>query len=315
MAGNVPLFTPPGTHARARRRAAPATSAPAGRSSPASSSAGATRSPTTTRTARPPGSRSPSGSRTWDRATRSCPAATTPSPVHRRPLTVVHSEPGNGVASRSVTIYRDQSRAFRKGTNMEDHRQDHMQTNGTEAAAEAATATGRRPVRGGPRMRRGEIRTAVLAVLTEGPGHGYDVMQNLEDKTRRRVATEPGLGLPDAPAARRRGPRALDRARRQAGVRDHRRRAGPKRPTGSSRPAARRGSSPARASAAAVRCARRSRSCTRRSSRSPTVGTPEQVERGLADRHRRPQAALPDPRRLVTHRRRRPRASGSTVDQ
>ena len=36
---------------------------------------------------------------------------------------------------------------------------------------------------GGPRMRRGDIRTAVLAVLTEGPGHGYDVMQNLEDKT------------------------------------------------------------------------------------------------------------------------------------
>jgi DNA-binding PadR family transcriptional regulator len=32
-------------------------------------------------------------------------------------------------------------------------------------------------------MRRGDIRTAVLAVLTEGPGHGYDVMSRLEAKS------------------------------------------------------------------------------------------------------------------------------------
>jgi DNA-binding PadR family transcriptional regulator len=32
-------------------------------------------------------------------------------------------------------------------------------------------------------MRRGDIRTAVLAVLAEGPGHGYDVMSRLEAKT------------------------------------------------------------------------------------------------------------------------------------
>jgi DNA-binding PadR family transcriptional regulator len=32
-------------------------------------------------------------------------------------------------------------------------------------------------------MRRGDIRTAVLAVLTEGPGHGYDIMSRLEAKT------------------------------------------------------------------------------------------------------------------------------------
>jgi len=32
-------------------------------------------------------------------------------------------------------------------------------------------------------MRRGEIRTAILAVLAEEPGHGYDVMSRLEAKS------------------------------------------------------------------------------------------------------------------------------------
>jgi len=32
-------------------------------------------------------------------------------------------------------------------------------------------------------MRRGDIRTAVLAVLAEGPAHGYELIQRLEDKT------------------------------------------------------------------------------------------------------------------------------------
>jgi len=45
-------------------------------------------------------------------------------------------------------------------------------------------------------MRRGEIRTAVLAVLTEGPGHGYDVMQNLEDKTGGAWRPSPGSIYP-----------------------------------------------------------------------------------------------------------------------
>jgi DNA-binding PadR family transcriptional regulator len=33
------------------------------------------------------------------------------------------------------------------------------------------------------RMRRGDIRTAVLAVLVDGPGHGYDIMSRLEEKS------------------------------------------------------------------------------------------------------------------------------------
>jgi len=45
-------------------------------------------------------------------------------------------------------------------------------------------------------MRRGQIRTALLAVLAEGPGHGYDVMQNLEDKTGGAWRPSPGSVYP-----------------------------------------------------------------------------------------------------------------------
>jgi DNA-binding PadR family transcriptional regulator len=45
-------------------------------------------------------------------------------------------------------------------------------------------------------MRRGDIRTAVLAALTEGPGHGYDVMQNLEDKSGGAWRPSPGSIYP-----------------------------------------------------------------------------------------------------------------------
>src|SRR5258708_36084381 len=49
---------------------------------------------------------------------------------------------------------------------------------------------------GGPRMRRGQIRTALLAVLSEEPGHGYDVMQKLEDKTGGAGRPSPGSVYP-----------------------------------------------------------------------------------------------------------------------
>jgi DNA-binding PadR family transcriptional regulator len=32
-------------------------------------------------------------------------------------------------------------------------------------------------------MRRGDIRTAILAVLAESPGHGYDIMSRLQEKS------------------------------------------------------------------------------------------------------------------------------------
>ncbi len=49
---------------------------------------------------------------------------------------------------------------------------------------------------GGPRMRRGQIRTALLALLAEGPGHGYDVMQRLEDKSGGAWRPSPGSVYP-----------------------------------------------------------------------------------------------------------------------
>jgi DNA-binding PadR family transcriptional regulator len=45
-------------------------------------------------------------------------------------------------------------------------------------------------------MRRGQIRTALLAVLTEAPGHGYDVMQKLEDKSGGAWRPSPGSVYP-----------------------------------------------------------------------------------------------------------------------
>src|SRR6202142_2682526 len=50
--------------------------------------------------------------------------------------------------------------------------------------------------RRGGRMRRGDIRTAVLAVLAEEPGHGYDVIQRLEEKTSGAWRPGPGSGYP-----------------------------------------------------------------------------------------------------------------------
>ena len=50
--------------------------------------------------------------------------------------------------------------------------------------------------RGRGRMRRGDIRTAVLAVLSEEPGHGYDVIQRLEDKTEGSWRPSPGSVYP-----------------------------------------------------------------------------------------------------------------------
>src|SRR5471030_1271181 len=50
--------------------------------------------------------------------------------------------------------------------------------------------------RRGGRMRRGDIRTAVLAILAEEPGHGYDVIQRLEEKTDGAWRPSPGSVYP-----------------------------------------------------------------------------------------------------------------------
>jgi DNA-binding PadR family transcriptional regulator len=46
------------------------------------------------------------------------------------------------------------------------------------------------------RMRRGDIRTALLAVLLDGPGHGYDVIQKLEEKSGGGWRPSPGSVYP-----------------------------------------------------------------------------------------------------------------------
>jgi DNA-binding PadR family transcriptional regulator len=54
---------------------------------------------------------------------------------------------------------------------------------------------------GGPgrfrgRTRRGEIRTALLAILDEAPGHGYELIQRIEAKTEGRWKPSPGSVYP-----------------------------------------------------------------------------------------------------------------------
>ena len=48
----------------------------------------------------------------------------------------------------------------------------------------------------GGRSKRGDIRTALLTVLMEGPGHGYDIMQRVEEKTGGAWRPSPGSVYP-----------------------------------------------------------------------------------------------------------------------
>ena len=101
-------------------------------------------------------------------------------------------------------------------------------------------------MRRGRRIRRGDVRAAILLLVEEEPRNGYQIMQELEIAQRRRLAPEPRLGLPRAPTARRRGPAPERGARRRQRLRADRRRQAPtSRRTASG--SARRGSRPARA--------------------------------------------------------------------
>src|SRR5438105_3511971 len=91
-------------------------------------------------------------------------------------------------------------------------RHEFAESTGRDAPGGAWGRGGRRPVRGGPfgagggrggygghrgrRMRRGDIRTGLLAVLSEGPGHGYDVIQTVEDKSGGVWKPSPGSVYP-----------------------------------------------------------------------------------------------------------------------
>src|SRR5262245_53094487 len=50
--------------------------------------------------------------------------------------------------------------------------------------------------RRGGRMRRGDIRTSLLAILEEGPGHGYELIQRLEEKSDGAWRPSPGSVYP-----------------------------------------------------------------------------------------------------------------------
>lgn len=49
---------------------------------------------------------------------------------------------------------------------------------------------------GGRRMRRGDIRTALLAELADSPGHGYELMTRLEERTEGSWRPSPGSVYP-----------------------------------------------------------------------------------------------------------------------
>lgn len=55
---------------------------------------------------------------------------------------------------------------------------------------------GRNPFEHGGRMRRGQIRTALLGELAESPGHGYELMQRLEDRSGGAWRPSPGSVYP-----------------------------------------------------------------------------------------------------------------------
>lgn len=46
------------------------------------------------------------------------------------------------------------------------------------------------------RTRRGEIRTGLLSILSEGPGHGYEIIQRIEEKTGGAWKPSPGSVYP-----------------------------------------------------------------------------------------------------------------------
>lgn len=53
-----------------------------------------------------------------------------------------------------------------------------------------------RPRPGGPRMRRGDTRLALLGALADGPAHGYELIQRLEERTQGRWKPSPGSVYP-----------------------------------------------------------------------------------------------------------------------
>jgi DNA-binding PadR family transcriptional regulator len=75
------------------------------------------------------------------------------------------------------------------------HRRHHTRHNHPEAQAEYARSRSFRG-RGGPRARRGDVRAAVLALLGDRPMHGYEMIQELEQRTDGAWSPSPGSIYP-----------------------------------------------------------------------------------------------------------------------
>ena len=151
-----------------------------------------------------------------------------------------------------------------------DHHERHRHL-GTATAA--AWASARRRVGSPPR---GDIRTALLAVLAEGPGHGYDLISRLEDKSGGSGArapdrcTRPSSSSRTRAWPRRRRPTASGSTRSPRGRRRGHRRV------------AEAGAEPWAAgvqtvACTPVTCSARSEHSARRPDRSSTPATPEQL--------------------------------------
>ena len=77
------------------------------------------------------------------------------------------------------------------------HRTRHARR-GRRGRREAGMRHGWEPGRGhgGHRARRGDVRSAVLALLAERPMHGYEMIQELEERTGGRWTPSPGSIYP-----------------------------------------------------------------------------------------------------------------------
>jgi DNA-binding PadR family transcriptional regulator len=80
----------------------------------------------------------------------------------------------------------------------DDHRDDHHEPNARAMRDRGEFAFGRHggPRGRGPRTRRGDIRFALLSALTDGPAHGYELIQRLEERTGGRWKPSPGSVYP-----------------------------------------------------------------------------------------------------------------------
>src|SRR6478735_8407355 len=91
---------------------------------------------------------------------------------------------------------RTRNQKYQEHLEGQEHGHDHRRWDGPpEAFGFGGSRRGRR---GGPgrRARRGDVRAAALALLTERPMHGYEMIQELEERTDGMWRPSPGAVYP-----------------------------------------------------------------------------------------------------------------------